>query len=51
MKVPKLPLVVKVLIAIVLGVGLGHFVPSWLVRGTNTFTSLFDQLQNRRAEA
>lgn len=44
MKVPKLPLVVKVLIAIVLGVGLGHFVPSWLVRGTNTFTSLFDQL-------
>ena len=44
MKVPKLPLVVKVLIAIVLGVGLGHFMPSWLVRGTNTFTSLFDQL-------
>ena len=44
MRVPKLPLVVKVLIAIVLGVGLGHFVPSWLVRGTNTFTSLFDRL-------
>ena len=44
MKVPKFPLVVKVLVAIVLGVGLGHFVPSWLVRGTNTFTSLFDQL-------
>ena len=40
----RLPLVVKVLIAIVVGVGVGQFAPGWLVRGTNTFTGLFDQL-------
>jgi len=44
MKTLKLPLVIKVLIAIVLGVGLGHLAPAWAVRGTNTFTALFDQL-------
>lgn len=44
MKKLNLPLVVKVLIAIVLGVGLGHFAPGWAVRGVNTFTALFDQL-------
>jgi len=44
MKKLKLPLVVKVLIAIALGVALGHFVPGWVVRATNTFTGLFDQL-------
>ena len=44
MKKLKLPLVIKVLIAILLGVGLGHLAPAWAVRGTNTFTALFDQL-------
>lgn len=44
MKKPNLPLVVKVLIAIVFGVAVGHFVPSWVIRATNTFTGLFDQL-------
>ena len=44
MKKLKLPLVVKVLIAIAFGVGLGHFMPDWAVRATNTFTGLFDQL-------
>ena len=44
MKKLKLPLVVKVLIAIAFGVGLGHFMPGWAVRATNTFTGLFDQL-------
>jgi Na+/H+-dicarboxylate symporter len=43
-KKPNLPLVVKVLIAIVFGVAVGHFVPSWVIRATNTFTGLFDQL-------
>lgn len=40
----NIPLVIKVLLAIALGVGLGHFVPGWAVRATNTFTGLFDQL-------
>lgn len=44
MKKIKLPLVVKVLIAIALGVGLGQFMPGWSVRATNTFTALFDQV-------
>ena len=44
MKRVKLPLVVKVLIAIALGVAMGQIVPGALVRGTNTFTALFDQL-------
>ena len=43
-KIGKLPLVVKVLIAIVLGVLLGQFVPGWGVRVGNTFTGIFDQL-------
>lgn len=38
MKRLKLPLVVKVLVAILPGVGLGHFMPGWVVRATNTFT-------------
>ena len=34
MKKLKLPLVVKVLIAIAFGVGLGHFMPGWAVSPT-----------------
>ena len=44
MKKIKLPLVVKVLIAIALGVAVGQFAPAWLVRTGNTFTGIFDQL-------
>ena len=44
MKKIKLPLVVKVLIAIVTGVIIGQFAPSWLVRTTNTLVGIFDQL-------
>ena len=44
MKKIKLPLVVKVLIAIVVGVLVGQFAPGWLVRTTNTLVGLFDQL-------
>ena len=44
MKKIKLPLVVKVLIAIVLGVIAGQFAPGWLVRTTNTLVGIFDQL-------
>lgn len=44
MKKINIPLVIKVLIAIALGVALGHFMPGWVVRATNTFTALFDQL-------
>ena len=44
MKKIQLPLVIKVLIAIVLGVALGQFMPGVVVRATNTFTALFDQL-------
>jgi len=43
-RIKDLPLVVKVLIAIVLGVIAGQFVPGWVVRIGNTFTSIFDQL-------
>lgn len=43
-RIKDLPLVVKVLIAIVLGVMAGQFVPGWVVRIGNTFTSIFDQL-------
>ena len=44
MKKIHLPLVVKVLIAIVLGVAVGQFAPGWLVRTTNTLVGIFDQL-------
>ena len=43
-KIKDWPLVVKVLIAIVLGVIVGQFVPGWVVRVGNTFTGIFDQL-------
>ncbi|MBR3733292.1 MAG: dicarboxylate/amino acid:cation symporter [Bacteroidaceae bacterium] len=40
----KLPLLVKVLVAIMLGVLLGHVMPDFGVRLMNTFCGLFDQL-------
>ena len=40
----KLPLLVKVLVAIMLGVLLGHVMPDLGVRLMNTFCGLFDQL-------
>lgn len=39
----SMPLLVKILIAIVLGVGLGFVVPLWFVRIFTTFNGLFDQ--------
>ena len=44
MKLKKLPLIVKILIAIALGVGLGLIAPGWAVRAMNTFDGIFDQL-------
>ena len=44
MKFPKLPLIVKILIAIALGVGFGLIAPGWAVRAMNTFDGIFDQL-------
>ena len=44
MKFPKLPLIVKILIAIAVGVGLGLVAPGWAVRAMNTFDGIFDQL-------
>jgi len=40
----NIPLVVKILIAIAIGVGAGQFAPVWAVRLMNTLTGLFDQL-------
>ena len=40
----KLPLLVKILVAIMLGVLLGHVMPDFGVRLMNTFCGLFDQL-------
>ena len=44
MKKIKLPLVVKVLIAIVLGILLGQIAPGWCVRIGNTLSSIFNQI-------
>ena len=44
MKYKQIPLVVKILVAIVLGVAIGQFAPSCAVRTMNTLTGLFDQL-------
>ena len=44
MKKIKLPLVVKVLIAIALGILLGRFVPDWAVRVGNTLSGVFNQV-------
>lgn len=40
----SLPLLVKILVAIALGVLAGMFMPSWGIRLFNTFNALFDQM-------
>ena len=40
----NMPLIVRVLIAIVLGIAVGGFSPEWLVRGMKTFNGLFDEI-------
>ena len=40
----KLPLLVRILLAILIGVLLGQVAPAWTIRLMNTFCSLFDQL-------
>lgn len=40
----KLPLLPRIIIAIILGAILGQFMPDWGVRIFNTFNSVFDQL-------
>lgn len=40
----RLPLLVKVIIAIILGILFGTFIPDVVVRAFNTFNGLFDQL-------
>ena len=44
MKLPKLPLIVRILIAIALGVVFGLVAPGWTVRLMNTFDGIFNQL-------
>ena len=44
MKKFQLGLLSRIVLAIVLGVALGHFAPASAVRATNTFSSIFDQL-------
>lgn len=40
----KLPLLPRIIIAIILGSVIGQFMPEWGVRTLNTFNSVFDQL-------
>lgn len=40
----RIPLIVKVLAGILLGIGIGLVSPEWLVRSMKTFCGLFDQL-------
>ena len=44
MKKPRFGLLSRILLAIVLGVALGHFMPAAIVRASNTFSTIFDQL-------
>lgn len=44
MKITKLPLLVRIIIAITLGIGLGFVMPDVMVRVFNTFNGVFDQL-------
>lgn len=41
---PRLPLLAKIIIAILLGILFGLFMPGAIIRGFNTFNSIFDQL-------
>ncbi len=41
MKLPKIPLLGRIIIAIILGVALGQFVPLWFARTFATFNDLF----------
>lgn len=43
MKKVKFGLLPRIAVAIILGIAIGGFVPSEIVRGINTFTSVFDQ--------
>ena len=43
MKKIKFGLLPRIAVAIILGIAIGGFVPSEIVRGVNTFTSVFDQ--------
>ncbi|MBD5358841.1 MAG: dicarboxylate/amino acid:cation symporter [Bacteroides sp.] len=43
MKLPKVNLLVKILIAIALGIGCGYFFPVWLGRVFATFNAIFSQ--------
>ena len=43
MKLPKVNLLVKILIAIALGIGCGYFFPEWLGRVFATFNAIFSQ--------
>lgn len=43
MKLPKVNLLVKILIAIALGIGCGYFFPTWLGRLFATFNAVFSQ--------
>lgn len=43
MKIPKVNLLVKILIAIGLGIGCGYFFPEWLGRICATFNAIFNQ--------
>lgn len=41
---PRLPLLAKIIIAILLGILFGLFMPGAIIRGFNTFNGIFDQL-------
>ena len=43
MKLPKIGLLAKIIIAIVLGIGVGLISPEWMVRLFLTFNGIFGQ--------
>lgn len=44
MNITRVPLLLRIIVAIVLGIGFGTFVPGMVVRTFNTFNGVFDQL-------